>query len=195
MDALLGLASVPNPSYRQSARRWLGVAALLTFSSCSTVPPASREPPLPRSPLVEPPGAVNEDVTQATIRHTICRAGWTATVRPPTGYTQPLKLKMLREAGLPASEAPKYELDHFIPLALGGHPRSPDNLWLQRWHGEWGAGVKDVLERRLQVRVCNGEMDLSVARLLIQHDWRAALVRYVENARDVPMEADLMPVE
>ena len=30
------------------------------------------------------PGALNPDVTPATIRRTICSRGWTKTVRPPT---------------------------------------------------------------------------------------------------------------
>jgi hypothetical protein len=43
---------------------------------------------------------------------------------------------------------------------VGGHPRAEDNLWLQRWDGAWNARVKDRLERRLQVMVCAGEIDL-----------------------------------
>jgi hypothetical protein len=54
---------------------------------------------------------------------------------PSTSYTNGVKLKLLREHGLPAEQASLYELDHFIPLALGGSPRSPDNLWLQSWDG------------------------------------------------------------
>jgi hypothetical protein len=52
-------------------------------------------------------------------------------------------LKLLRDQGLPAADTTKYELDHFIPLALGGHPRKPENLWLQLWDGQWGARTKD----------------------------------------------------
>ena len=33
------------------------------------------------------PGVLNPAVTPATIRVTICRARWTATIRPPTAYT------------------------------------------------------------------------------------------------------------
>src|SRR5205807_8666163 len=41
------------------------------------------------------PGARNPSVTQATIRRTICVRGWTRTVRPPTSYTNGLKLKQM----------------------------------------------------------------------------------------------------
>jgi hypothetical protein len=39
------------------------------------------------------PGMLNPDVTQANIRSTICRHGWTDTIRPPTSYTNALKAK------------------------------------------------------------------------------------------------------
>jgi hypothetical protein len=71
-------------------------------------------------------------------------------------------------AGLDRAEAVKYELDHFVPLAIGGHPRSEDNLWLQSWVGAWNARVKDRLERRLQV-ICKsaaGSFRRGAARLL-----------------------------
>jgi hypothetical protein len=95
-----------------------------------------------------PRGAINDDVTQANIQQTICVPGWTATVvRPSTSYTNGLRAKLLRDQGLPQVDAAKYELDHLIPLALGGHPRKPENLWLQPWDGEWGAGcVCQVLQ-------------------------------------------------
>jgi hypothetical protein len=118
-------------------------------------------------------------VTQANVNKTICVPGWTATVRPSTSFTQALKKLMLTRAGLPAGDSIKYELDHFVPLAAGGHPRSEDNLWLQKWDGAWNARVKDHLERKLQVMVCAGEITLHTARTAIQHDWHAAYRKYV----------------
>ena len=130
-------------------------------------------------PLRAPPGAVNPDVTQANIGQTICVSGWTATVRPSTSYTNGLKAKLLRDQGLPASDAARYELDHLIPLALGGHPRKPENLWLQPWDGEWGARVKDRLEERLKTMVCRGELGLQPAQQAIATDWVSAYKKHV----------------
>ena len=113
------------------------------------------------------------------MNQTICVPGWTATVRPSPSFTQGLKKVLLTRAGVPPADAIKYELDHFVPLALGGHPRSEDNLWLQRWDGAWNARVKDRLERRLQVMVCAGEISLHTARSAIQNDWHAAYRKYV----------------
>src|SRR5579862_5024485 len=42
------------------------------------------------------PGVLNPDVSQGTIRATICTAGWTRTVRPPVSYTNDLKRRQLR---------------------------------------------------------------------------------------------------
>jgi hypothetical protein len=86
---------------------------------------------------------------------------------------------MLTRVGVDPSSAVAYELDHFVPLAIGGHPRSEDNLWLQRWDGEWNARVKDRLERRLQQMVCAGDITLQAARVAVQSDWHAAYRRFV----------------
>ena len=113
-------------------------------------------------------------------------------MRPSTSYTRGLKQLMLTRAGLPRGDAVKYELDHFVPLAVGGHPRSEDNLWLQRWDGAWNARVKDRLERRLQVMVCAGEINLHTARTAIQHDRHAAYRNYVAaEATAVPRGMEL----
>jgi hypothetical protein len=108
-------------------------------------------------------------------------------VRPPTSYTNSLKEKLLQEHHLAASEISNYELDHFIPLALGGHPRSPDNLWLQPWDGEWGAHVKDRLERKLQLMVCAGKISLSDAREAIRSNWIEAFKKYVDPKEPLTM--------
>jgi hypothetical protein len=115
----------------------------------------------------------------------MCVAGWTATVRPSTSFSQGLKRLMLTRAGLDPGDAMVYELDHFVPQALGGHPRSTDNLWLQRWDGNWNAPTKDRLEKKLQVMVCAGKLALSRARAAIQSGWRAAYRKYVGGSPTV----------
>jgi hypothetical protein len=156
----------------------------LLVAGCATAPPVSTTPPVEteaRSAALGPSGAINEDVTQANIQQTICVPGWTATVRPSTSYTNGVKAKLLRDQGLPQADAGKYELDHLIPLALGGHPRNPENLWLQPWDGEWGARVEDRLEVKLKAMVCAGKITLDRARRAIATDWIAAFKRYVTS--------------
>ena len=186
---------------RSLARRLacLWAAALLALASgCTTVPAPVQERGVPssvdarsvRSPLAEPLGALLADVTQASISTTICTPGWTATVRPSTSYTQGVKSKLLKEAGMNPDRAVDYELDHFVPLALGGHPRSLDNLWLQRWDGEWNARVKDRLERRLQVMVCEGRLTLRAAQAAVERNWKRAYRRYVVETRGASSELE-----
>jgi len=122
--------------------------------------------------------ALNPDVTEDTIGQTICVPGYTSSVRPSSSYTNSVKAKLLRENGINESMMRYYELDHIVPLALGGHPRKPGNLALQPWDGEHGAIRKDQLERRLQILVCRGELKLSDAQACIAQDWEACDTRH-----------------
>ena len=173
--------------------RWqAALASALLVAGCATTPPP--RPPAVAEPAIAeaqkaPAGAINEDVTQANIQQTICVPGWTATVRPSTSYTYTngLKAKLLGDRGLPSSDAAEYELDHLIPLALGGHPRKPENqnLWLQPWDGTWGAKTKDRLEVKLKTLVCRGKLTLQSGRDAVARDWIAAFKKYV--SRDDPV--------
>jgi hypothetical protein len=121
---------------------------------------------------------LNQNVTQETIDQTICVSGYTKSVRPATSYTNGVKLKLLRESGLDPDNASDYELDHIVPLALGGHPRKLGNLQLQPWDGENGAKRKDRLEVKLQCMVCTGQATLSDAQNDIYTNWQAAYHKY-----------------
>ena len=126
-----------------------------------------------------PTALLNPDVTPATLSQTICRAGYTRTVRPSTSFTNGIKKRLLREQGMDF-EADKggYELDHIVPLALGGHPRNLHNLTLQPWEGTNGAKRKDRLEVKLQCLVCSGDVPLQEAQDAIWSDWKAAYAVY-----------------
>ena len=115
--------------------------------------------------------ALNPDVAAESLAQTVCVAGYTATVRPLTTYTKGVKAKLLRESGLDASHMADYELDHIIPLGVGGHPRKLSNLTLQPWVGENSAKEKDKLEHRLQRMVCGGQIHLVDAQFCIAEDW------------------------
>jgi hypothetical protein len=154
---------------------YVAIACVAGLVACAA-PPMGIER---RSPLVEPPGEFSSAVTQETIRKTICVPGWTSTVQPSTLFSTGVKQELLSRAGVPSTEAANYELDHFIPLALGGHPRSQENLWLQPLQGTWNAKTKDRLARKLQVLVCSRKLTLSEARAAIQGDWPAAFRKYV----------------
>jgi hypothetical protein len=119
-----------------------------------------------------PPEVLNPDVHQDTINQTICQKGYTKSVRPSTVYTNGVKQKLMRKQGIDWSRASELELDHIVPLTLGGHPRNIHNLTLQPWDGPDGAKVKDKLEVRLSHAVCAGKMSLAAAQECIWDDWR-----------------------
>jgi len=103
-------------------------------------------------------------VRQSTIKKTICKSGWTKTIRPPTSYTNSLKIQQMvlyGEGGSPSN----YEEDHFIPLELGGAPRNPKNLWPEP-HSQ--SKLSDPLENKLKRQVCKGLMKLAKARAAIR---------------------------
>ncbi|MFJ6616580.1 hypothetical protein ACIQOW_03220 [Kitasatospora sp. NPDC091335] len=129
-------------------------------------------------PLPDPnctPGAYNPDVTQATIGQTICVSGWTATVRPPTSYTNALKVQQIAAYGYADTSTADYEEDHFVPLELGGAPRDPANLWPEPRYGSQPAQSKDSVETKLKNAVCGGRVGLDAARGAIANDWTTAL--------------------
>src|SRR6266480_6529175 len=95
---------------------------------------------------------LNSDVQQGTIGNTICKSGWTTTVRPPTSYTNALKHDQLGDPRYLDKDPTHYEEDHWIPLELGGSPRDTQNLWPEPWQD---AHAKDVQENRLHKAVCD----------------------------------------
>ena len=106
------------------------------------------------------PGALNPDVTQATIRSTICVHGWTRTIRPPSSYTSALKVDQMAATGLTGSPS-DYQEDHLISLELGGHATDPRNLWPQPYPR---AAEVDQIENELNAEVCSGSRTLADAQ-------------------------------
>jgi len=111
--------------------------------------------------IARTPGVLNPDVTQANIDTTICRHGWTKTIRPPTSYTNELKQKQMREYGVGGALS-DYQEDHLISLELGGHPTNARNLWPEPYPR---ASEVDSIENELNAKVCSGQLSLEQAQL------------------------------
>jgi hypothetical protein len=142
----------------------------------ATTAPASTSRCTLRGPLPDPvctPGVADPRVTQANIATTICAPGYTATVRPPTSYTTPLERQLIARYGL-ALTPQQTELDHLIPLELGGDPRDVRNLFPEPYEPRPGAHEKDVVENRLHADVCAGRISLAEAQRRIATDWTTA---------------------
>jgi hypothetical protein len=137
------------------------VAALLVLLVVAVVEKRSgrRAPGIVADP-VRTPGVLNPDVTQADIRSTICRRGWTATVRPPVSYTNALKARQMAEYGETGAVS-DYQEDHLISLELGGDPTDPRNLWPEPYPR---ASQVDAIENELNAQVCDGSLSLAEAQ-------------------------------
>jgi hypothetical protein len=126
------------------------------------------------------PGALNPAVTQRTIASTICKSGWTSTVRPPESVTEPEKLASIRAYG-DSGAISSYEYDHQVPLELGGALNDPRNLWPEpdyAMQSGFYLNPKDHLERALNRLVCAGKMPLSKAQKAIASEWVSAYHHY-----------------
>lgn len=125
------------------------------------------------------PGVTNPAVTQENIGRTICKNGWTATVRPSDSFTDRIKVRVIPLYGHHDTDLTHYELDHLIPLEIGGAPRDQKNLWPQPYAGTLGARTKDVLEKKLNRMVCAHAITLKKAQSAISTNWVAAYKQYV----------------
>ncbi|MCF3106868.1 hypothetical protein IPZ58_35690 [Streptomyces roseoverticillatus] len=135
-----------------------------------------------KEPLPDPactPGATNPKVTQATLKTTICRSGYTAGIRPPTNITGREKTANAASYGYKGSLR-EAEYDHLISLQLGGDPNDPRNLWVQppspgHQEGKGPNNPKDAVETKLKNAICSGKTDLVKAQQAIARDWTTAL--------------------
>jgi hypothetical protein len=112
-------------------------------------------------------GAISPDVTQANIDSTICRRGYTRSVRPPERITEAEKRQSLVAYG-DHQPLRAYEYDHLVPLELGGATNDPRNLWPEPGRTP---NPKDGLERRLNRLVCQRRLGLTKAQSEIASDW------------------------
>lgn len=133
-----------------------------------------------RAALLPPPetlGAIDPAVTQDNIDNTICRPGYARSARPAYAITGPLKRRMM-DAQHPGERMADYELDHLIPISIGGAPFDMRDLWLQPRQGQANAGDKNVLAYVLWRLVCTHQVPLATAQHEISHDWTRAYQIY-----------------
>jgi len=129
------------------------------------------------------PGATNPRVTQADLASTICKSGYTATIRPPASVTGREKRASEAAYGF-TGKASTTEYDHLISLELGGDPNSPLNLWPEP-NKTRAAGVnnpKDHVENTLKKLICNAVhgkpyLPLAKAQFLIATNWTTAIAK------------------
>lgn len=160
---------------------WLVIFLVIAVAALNldrrTTEPSVRAPNSPNSKTTEragsrslypPPdatGATDPDITQDNIQETICASGYTRIIRPAWNVTE--RIKRQRMAQLPG-DSRDYELDHVIPLELGGCPTCGTNLWMEPISD---ALKKDQVEDYLHREVCSNRVSLSEAQRIIAQDW------------------------
>jgi len=187
-------SATPAPSAPAPSAPAPSAPALVT--PAPSAPPAS--PASSAAGLPDPaftPGATDPAVTQATIDRTICVSGWTTSVRPPESYTEDIKHLEAGGGGtvtydgvaypvhgfeLADPDISHYELDHLIPLEIGGSPADPRNLWMEAYERPKGSAspgtgsqTKDKVENAAREAVCAGRLALADAQQRMRTDWPA----------------------
>jgi hypothetical protein len=170
----------------------VAAAALALVGAAATLTVGADPGPLPAVPHAAPecaarasggdwlpdpactPGARNPVVTRDGPRylHTICRRGWATATRKryfPYPGSERVKARIVRRYGEYAGTSlAGYELDHLIPISLGGSPADTRNLWAEV---PPTPNRKDGIELWVRAQVCAGKLKLAVAQAQIARDW------------------------
>lgn len=119
------------------------------------------------------PGAVDPAVTEGNLTSTICKSGYTTTVRAPASDTNKTKALSLAQYGQPRAVSTEY--DHLISLQLGG-TNAVSNLWPEpnRAGAPGTTNPKDAVETRLNKAVCSHKVTLAAAQKAIARNWVTA---------------------
>ncbi len=164
------------PTHAQDTRGFL--ARLLQPGSPTSPPPNATSPGLtapPNAPVRPDPRLTPGDTLDVTLED-IRTPGYSARVR---NVPISVKREVYAAYGIARWTKGEYEVDHLIPLSLGGS-NSKRNLWPESYLTDpLNAHVKDRLEYRLLKLVRAGSVDLKVAQQAIAKDWIAAYQKYV----------------
>jgi len=151
-------------------RKLTALAAAAMIMAILLAPAAAQSP----SPLV-PDRHLTPGATLPVTVADISQDGYTKTVRDVPART---KLRVFAEYGIVHPSRGQFEVDHLIPLELGGS-NSIKNLWPESYRTRpWNAHIKDELENKLHEMVVSGRLDLRTAQQAIAQNWIAAYKKY-----------------
>ena len=175
----------PSLDHGAASAKVLGCTATNDGSVCDAVAgisqaihsPLLSANPAARLPPSATPGAIDPAIKQDNIDETICRPGYARSAGPAYAITGPLKRRMM-DAQHPGERMADYELDHLIPISIGGAPLDQRDLWLQPRQGEANAGDKNALAYVLWRLVCTHQVPLATAQRDISRDWTRAYQLY-----------------
>lgn len=145
--------------------------ATLGAPTLHSVPVVTRtgDPSLPASTDLPNP-TLTPGEAQTTDLGLIC----TSPIKVPRDVPLSVRLQVFKNYHIPWGNHHLYEVDHLIPLELGG-ANTIANLW-----PEFGPipNPKDKVENRLHVLVCTGKVTIEVAQHDIAINWKDAQKNY-----------------
>lgn len=117
------------------------------------------------------PGVVNTNVTAALLRSP-------KFIKAARSVPESEKREVFQRYGIDWSQRSKFEIDHYLPLCLGGM-NTVSNLWPEHWNGIYGAHAKDRLEVYLHRKVNKGTISLQEAQdAFLKTSWTNSFVKY-----------------
>ncbi|MDQ6752917.1 MAG: hypothetical protein M3017_05790 [Actinomycetota bacterium] len=120
------------------------------------------------------PGAIDPAVTQDNLASTICKSGYTTTVRAPVADTDKVKVLSLRQYG----QTPAFttEFDHELSRSSSAAPTQYRTCGRSRTVQEppGTTNPKDPVETQLNKAVCSHKIALAAAQNAIAHNWVTA---------------------
>jgi hypothetical protein len=163
----------------------LAAAALLTVA-CAGVPDPTAERGVITAPPTSTATAVGRTAAVPTVAfpdarltpgaafdataQQVCTPGYSKSVR---NVSTAEKDQVYRSYGITSDADGQYEVDHLIPLEIGG-ANDIRNLWPEPAEPRPGFHEKDKLEDALHALICNGSLDIHVAQQEVIHNWFAS---------------------
>ena len=152
--------------------RTLLLAALLA----ALASPAGADTTIVPDPTITPGSVRTTDVGE------ICSHG----TRELRHWSRERDDRIMAEYGLSPGPHPQYEIDHLIPLAIGGADDDA-NLWPEPRSSiepQWNAERKDRLEWKLRDLICANALDVRTAQHEIAEDWTDAYRKFIRDPRE-----------
>ena len=112
-------------------------------------------------------------ITPGAVRTTDASAICSTSTRTLRHWDRARDDRIMAEYGLPSGPHPAWELDHLVPLGIGGAD-DDRNLWPEPRRSiepTYNAEAKDRLEWKLHDLICSGQIDVHEAQRSIAEDW------------------------
>ena len=149
----------------------LGVLArlivLVSVTAAVTVPASAAASPCHVHARLPDRACTPGTVLPSATKEPVCKVGYTKRVR---NVPERVKNLVYQRYGITRHPRGTYEMDHLIPLELGGSNKQK-NLFPQAAEPRPGFHEKDLLENQLHASVCDGRMKLKTAQRLIATNW------------------------